>query len=242
MDEAKVQALVQANNDTLLQKMSDLITSQVSALKRPAEESSTNQIIREIKKIKTAETRPDFKKKSNEKQYNATTKILESLEEADYNLEVHDVPAAKKAIAEGIERSRHRQKLILLADKSPYGWKTVEEYLQHELAEDSDDEKKIYRAEARAAKSTRKNFLSRQAVQKRNLISLAPQPTSSAVQGSPITTVISRGAAATTHKEAYGFKKTLPGACFACGKFGHWRYSCPIYHSASGASQASSKQ
>ena len=45
---------------------------------------------------------------------------------------------------------KERQKLILLADKSPYGWRTVLEYKHHDLAEDDEDEKKIYRAEARA--------------------------------------------------------------------------------------------
>jgi hypothetical protein len=44
----------------------------------------------------------------------------------------------------------------LLAEKSTYRWKTVVEYEQHDLAEDEDDEKKIYRTEARAAKSVKR--------------------------------------------------------------------------------------
>ena len=46
-----------------------------------------------------------------------------------------------------------RQKLILLADKSEVGWKTVEEYAQHELADSETDGKKIRRAEERAEKA-----------------------------------------------------------------------------------------
>jgi len=46
-----------------------------------------------------------------------------------------------------------RQKLILLADKSEFGWKTVEKYSQHELADDEADGKKIRRAEERAEKA-----------------------------------------------------------------------------------------
>ena len=42
---------------------------------------------------------------------------------------------------------KERQKLILLADKSPYGWKTVV---------DDEDDKKIYRAEARAARTSKR--------------------------------------------------------------------------------------
>ena len=46
-----------------------------------------------------------------------------------------------------------RQKLILLANKSHFGWKTVEQYTQHELADNEEDGKKIRRAEERAKKA-----------------------------------------------------------------------------------------
>ena len=42
-----------------------------------------------------------------------------------------------------------------MADKSEYGWMTVNEYLSDELASDSDDEKRIYRSERRAEKRVR---------------------------------------------------------------------------------------
>ena len=67
-------------------------------------------------------------------------------------------------LSEGKEQIETRQKLILLADKSEYGWKTVLEYLDNELAED--DAKKIKKAEKEAqrklnetrnAKKTRAN-------------------------------------------------------------------------------------
>ena len=48
-----------------------------------------------------------------------------------------------------------RQKLILLADKSGFGWKTVDEYVKHELAVDEEDGKKIRRAEERAEKAVK---------------------------------------------------------------------------------------
>ena len=46
-----------------------------------------------------------------------------------------------------------RQKLILLADKSEFGWKTVEQYTQQELADNEKDGKKIRRTEERAEKA-----------------------------------------------------------------------------------------
>lgn len=55
---------------------------------------------------------------------------------------------------------KERQKMILLADKSPFGWKTVLEYEHHDLADDEEDGKKIYRAEAQAARDS-KRFVTR---------------------------------------------------------------------------------
>ena len=39
MDEARVHQIIKANNDDLLKKMSDLISSHVSSVKRPADDS-----------------------------------------------------------------------------------------------------------------------------------------------------------------------------------------------------------
>ena len=43
-------------------------------------------------------------------------------------------------------------KLIKMADRSEYGWVVVAEYEYNELSMDSDDEKKISRAEKEAEK------------------------------------------------------------------------------------------
>ena len=59
----------------------------------------------------------------------------------------------EKVKSDLVEREKllcERQKLILLADKSEFGWATVEEYKQHNLADDSEDEKRIHSAERRA--------------------------------------------------------------------------------------------
>ena len=45
-----------------------------------------------------------------------------------------------------------RQKLIKLTDKSKAGWLAVDEYESDELADDSADEKRIKRAQEKAAK------------------------------------------------------------------------------------------
>ena len=180
--------IIKQNNQHLLAQMSELISSNLNALKRPADEASTGQIFREIKRIRTADARPVFKKKSNEDQYKAATKLLESLEDAKDSLESNDVQKAQQAIEEGIVNVKERQKLILLADQSKYGWNTVKEYIQHELAENSDDEKKIYKAEARAARNSRKALSSRSLSNRRS----APASSTVSSQQSAIPTIISR--------------------------------------------------
>ena len=57
--------------------------------------------------------------------------------------------AAQQKITEGMELLKSRQTLIKLADSSKHGWRVVEQYESHQLAEDSDDKKRIFKAEAR---------------------------------------------------------------------------------------------
>ena len=148
MDEAQVHQIIEANNGVLLKQMSDLISAQVASLKRPAEDSVS--IRREIKKIKTADTRPVFKKKSNEEQYKASTKVLDTLEDTKYNLESNNLEAVKIAVDQAT------------------------------------------------------------------------------VQSSPIPTIVSRGTTFGQVSRAFGPQRLVAGACFACGKIGHWRANCPL--------------
>ena len=53
-----------------------------------------------------------------------------------------------------IELIDRRQKLILIADKSEYAWKTVGEYLQNALADNAQDAKKMKKAEKRSSEKT----------------------------------------------------------------------------------------
>jgi hypothetical protein len=62
------------------------------------------------------------------------------------NVTQDNISAAKRKISEGMDLMKNRQKLIKLADSSDVGWRVVDEYVSNPLAEDSDDEKKIYKA------------------------------------------------------------------------------------------------
>ena len=116
-----------------------------------------------------------------------------------------------------MELLQERQKLILLADKSQYGWKTVLEYKHDDLADDEEDEKKIYKAESRAARST-KRFTSRSTRQTSNVTSTS---TTAQLSASQLPNLFSRV------NPQLSSQRSASGLCFACRKPGHWRALCP---------------
>ena len=50
---------------------------------------------------------------------------------------------------------KDRQKVIRITNRSKYGWSTVSEYEEYELADGSDDEKYFYRAESQVSKKAK---------------------------------------------------------------------------------------
>ena len=68
---------------------------------------------------------------------------------------------AKDALLRGRKLLAEHQKLIKIADRSDLGWAVVSEYTANELAEDSDDEKRLEKAEKtaeRKANRRKKSF------------------------------------------------------------------------------------
>ncbi|VDI11263.1 Hypothetical predicted protein [Mytilus galloprovincialis] len=94
---------------------------------------------------------------------------------------------------------RERQKLIKLADSSQLGWKVVSEYVANPIADDSEDEKKMMRAQSRAERKSKAEKVKK---------------------GKPRPTPYSRN----PEKET---KSVKPGRCFKCGNKGHWVDECP---------------
>ena len=97
---------------------------------------------------------PMFKKKAHEKQYYFNGTVKDKMQEAHTALSqlTPALEKAKSALHEGEKLIEERQKQIRIADRSEYGWATVEEYMDDELAENSDDEKRMFKAELRAGR------------------------------------------------------------------------------------------
>ena len=134
------------------------------------------------------------------------------MEDAQAALRTKDLEKTKEALDRGMALLQERQKLILLADKSSYGSKTVLEYKNHDLADDEEDEKKIYRAESRAARAV-KLSASRTSQHQRKFLP-AVQAKSPQLAVSQLPNLFSRV------NQQYSVQRSTSGVCFACGKPG----------------------
>ena len=198
---------------------------------------STNS---QIKKLKTeAKASSSFQYKGNKLQFEFNSSLLDSINIALDHLHEGDFSGVNKEL-DNVKVSLNKQnKVIRFADKSPAGWAVVEEYESDELAEDSEDEKKLRSAEKRALskiclrKQSRSSGQTRRFQQdcdgSRGAGGSSNSSTSQPFRHQPFTQQSFR---------PYRSSRTPQPSnkCFACKQFGHWANSpfCPSYSHAYG--------
>ena len=127
---------------------------------------------------------------------------------------VTSLDQARAVVQEGMELLKSRQKAIRLADRSDLGWAVVNEYGEDELADDSEDEKRMTRAVAAAEKKAtqqKKKKAGRGAVmQSRPDAAFRPPPRPTVDSGYQVSRM-----------------PRHVGPCFGCGEMGHLRRNCP---------------
>lgn len=165
-----------------------------------------------------------LKYQGNQHQLDHETKVLLGVRTAEACLKEHDAEGALEELKQVSTIIEKRIKLIRLADRSEHGWKTVNEYLSDDLASDSEDDKKIKKAETEAArkkKAKQENYLKRRAE--------GPTKHQQGTQPGParfFQPTPSRFGA--SYPEGGHFKRFKNSdRCFSCGREGHWRNSCP---------------
>lgn len=145
--------------------------------------------------------------------------------QAKSRLEANAIDKAKASLSEGMSMVTERQKLILIADKSEFGWKTVQEYTKHELADSEADGKKIRRAEERAEKALKSAAAKKSAKRRPFFRSYRSQFCSQGYGGSSVFSATRNQSDRRSFPRSSGAPERS-GNCFACGKFGHWRCEC----------------
>ena len=137
----------------VLSSVKDCLHDEMQSLKRELSQEREVADDRLVKRMRL-EKGPTFKKKSHEKQFEFNTTIMDKMEDATSALQQTPpaVEKAKTSLAEGMASIKARQKhnIIRIADRSEFGWAAVEEYVEDELADGEDDEKRIQRADFRA--------------------------------------------------------------------------------------------
>ena len=170
-----------------------------------------------------------FKKKANEYQFSFNAKIQDTLEETKAAAQANALDKVKGSLQKGEDLLKERQKRILLADKSEYGWSTVQECKKSEIADDSDDEKKMFKAEARAKarlkqSASRSRTVASGFAARKDLVVQDSGPSCSG-ERNPL------GLKQIPTVEAQSRSRIRPGNCFQCCKPGHWRAQCPPFQS-----------
>ena len=198
MDEAHVSSMIENSNKELISQFKILISDSTSDLKRSNEATASHQM-QEIKRIKRDHV-PQFNKKNNKDQFKANKAVTEAVEDAQAALRTRDLEETK----EGLDRG-----MAFLQESVV----TVLEYKHHDLADDEQDEKKIYRAESMAARAV-KRFASRTSQHQRKFLP-ALQAKSPQLAASQLSNLFSRV------NQRHSAQRSTSGVCFACGKPGH---------------------
>jgi hypothetical protein len=149
--------VVAQSQNALMSQLKDFISNEMGKVQ------DQQQGIAETQITKIEATLSDgykFKRRGNEELFKHNNKILSKIKEADNVLDANNpsqegISKAKEKLAEGMSLLIYRQKIIKIADSSDLGWRVVQEYEANPLADDSDDEKKLFKAESRAERKVK---------------------------------------------------------------------------------------
>ena len=101
-----------------------------------------------------------FRRKGNEEQAVFNDRVEEAISDTQAELAtVRSMPAIEKmreALKKGAQLLAERQKLTKIADRSEFGWVVVTEYTADKLADDSNNEKHLEKAEKAAERKAAK--------------------------------------------------------------------------------------
>ena len=202
------------------QAVGQAVTSAVGVFKKDLD--GTSKELEELKYKKPV----SFRYKGNEEQTNHNNKILDLLDKAQKASGEQSASFVKEAVKE----IKNRNKLVRFADTSEAGWLAVEEYVQNPLADNSDDDKKMRSAATRALAKKSKSRKPGKKPYQRSSKTAPASPANPYTAASYSGQQFFRGSRNQFSRPfgTYQFQGAKQSdLCFACGKSGHWRRSCP---------------
>ena len=152
----QLSGLLAVQHQQILTQVSQTVSTQIKEFEETLRASNT-----ELAQAVVRESANDpyvFKRKGNKFQSDFNKKIFNKQEQALTALKAKQYEKAKQELEEGTQLIAKRQKVIKLADKSEFGWETVNEYLADDLASDDEDAKRIKKAERSAARKVKERL------------------------------------------------------------------------------------
>ena len=212
------------------------VTEKIGGLRE--ELQGANQLMKsQVKKIKT-DASYKWKYEGNKIKFDFNTENLEDLVQTLWAKDNGKVDYARDLLSSTVDKIKHRNKLIKIADTSEGGWDTARQYDANPTASDSEDEAKIIRADNRAVRKKKgkskqvRGTVSKTKASNQSLLGQAPnfvpQPFRGSQQpwfnGIPL-------------QQGFNAGKTQRGQCYSCGSYSHYRSSCPYVNSSKPATQ-----
>ena len=151
---AATQSAVSESMGSLADNLTQVIESRLSNFAKRFSEENSSSVEQAVKRAQHEHY--TCKRKGNQQQLDYSLQVLDKLDEASDALKQKSYKKVKVALESGTELVSKHVKAIELADKSEFGWATVNEYFSDKLASDSNNKKRIYRAERRAEKKINK--------------------------------------------------------------------------------------
>ena len=207
----------------------------ISACKKDLQAEFTDKLVKLQKKVtarqesssqgvveKIQNRSYQFRRKGNEEQFKFNASVdkhlgaakelskLEPQTEEENNTIAH----SKAHLDEGMKKIAVRQKHIKIADRSDLGWAVVEAYMDDELVLDSDDERRLYKANREAQQTVKRK--------KANSAATASKRRAATASVEPPERLGNQG----TRAPAVA-RPRMVGPCYRCGELGHLVASCP---------------